>query len=287
MTGISEAGGPIEPIEPAEPSEERQRRRELLRNSAVYLVTEESLSAGRSSEDVAELALKAGVRVVQVREKEGSARRALEIAINLRDATRHYGALLLIDDRIDIAIASDADGVHLGQDDLPIPLARLLLGNDALVGLSITDFEQLAAGDAADADYLGVGGVFPTGSKADATLTGLPLLTAARAATTAPIVAIGGIDATNAAEAIRAGADSLAVITAVTRAANPAAAVAALAAQVAAARAAAGNVAASDAMASDAIAGNVAAGDAVAGDVAGAQVASATVATARDEDARR
>jgi thiamine-phosphate pyrophosphorylase len=155
------------------------------------------------------------------------------VAVNLRDLTRKFGALLIVDDRIDIAIACDADGVHLGQEDLPIQLARLLMGNDALVGLSITDAEQLATDDAAEADYLGVGAVFPTGSKGDATLTGLPLLTAARAATDAPIVAIGGIDATNAGFALAAGADSLAVITAVTRAADPAAAVAALTAAVA------------------------------------------------------
>lgn len=226
-------------VGPAEPSPERVRRRELLRRSSVYLVTEEALSAGRTSEAVAESALRAGVRVVQVREKEGSARRTLEVAVNLRDLTRKFGALLIVDDQIDIAIACDADGVHLGQEDLPIRLARLLMGNDALVGLSITDAEQLATDDAAEADYLGVGAVFPTGSKGDATLTGLSLLTAARAATDAPIVAIGGMDATNVGLAVAAGADSLAVITAVTRAADPAAAVAELTAAVAAVAAAA------------------------------------------------
>ncbi|MGA3057850.1 MAG: thiamine phosphate synthase [Candidatus Limnocylindrales bacterium] len=218
-----------------EPSQERIRRRELLRGSAVYLVTEEALSAGRRSESIAEAALGAGVRVVQVREKEGSARRALEVATNLRRLTRHYGALLLLDDRLDIALAADADGVHLGQEDLPIALARRLMGNDAIVGLSITCSDQLASDDAAGADYLGVGAVFPTGSKSDATLTGLPLLAAARNATRAPIVAIGGIDATNAGLAAAAGADSVAVISAVTQAADPAAAVRALAAAVAAA----------------------------------------------------
>ncbi len=219
-----------------EPSRERIRRRELLRGSDVYLVTEEALSAGRRSEEIAEAALRAGVRVVQVREKEGSARRALEVAMNLRGLTRGHGALLIVNDRLDIAIAVGADGIHLGQDDLPIELARRLLGPDALVGLSITDAAQLAEEDTLQADYLGVGAVFPTGSKGDAALTGLSLIGAARKATAAPVVAIGGINATNAGLAIAAGADSLAVISAITQAADPGRAVEALAAAVKEAR---------------------------------------------------
>ncbi len=203
------------------PSAERLRQRELLRQSPVYLVTEESLSAGRRSEEIAQAALDAGVRVIQVREKDGSVHRALEVALNLRVLTRRYGALLIVNDRIDMAIACDADGVHLGQDDLPISLARRLLGEDALIGLSITSEAQLAQDDAAEADYLGVGAVFPTGSKGDAALTGPALLTAARTATDTPIVAIGGIDVANAGLAIGAGADSVAVISAITQAEDP------------------------------------------------------------------
>lgn len=218
-----------------EPSAERTRRLDILRRSPVYLVTEESLSAGRTSEQIATAALEAGVRVLQIREKEGSARRALEIAMNLRALTRRFEALLLINDRMDIALACDADGVHVGQEDMPISTARRLLGPDAIVGLSITAAAELEADDARAADYLGVGAIFPTGSKADATITGLRLLAAARAATTAPIVAIGGINAANAAQAIRAGADSVAVITAITAAPEPGFAAAALWAAAAAA----------------------------------------------------
>jgi thiamine-phosphate pyrophosphorylase len=220
---------------PFEPTTERLRRIEIVRRSPVYLVTEESLSAGRTSEEIALAALEAGVRVVQVREKEGTARRALDIALILRSMTRRFRALLLIDDRIDIALACDADGVHVGREDMPISTARRLLGPDAIVGLSITDEAELESNDARDADYLGVGAVFPTGSKADATVTGLRLLEAARAATRAPIVAIGGINAANAAQAIRAGADGLAVISAITAAPEPGFAAAALWAVAAAA----------------------------------------------------
>ena len=224
---------------------ERARRLELLRHAGVYLVTEESLSAGRRSEEIAEAALANGVRAVQVREKDGSARRALEIALEVRRLTRRFDALLIVNDRVDIALAAEADGVHVGQSDLPIAEARRLLGDAALIGLSITETGQLASPEAAAADYLGVGAVFPTGSKSDATLTGLALLEAARVAArawaapvpgaggmpgggAAPIVAIGGITADNAARAVLAGADVVAVISAITAAPDPGRAAAAL-----------------------------------------------------------
>jgi thiamine-phosphate pyrophosphorylase len=228
---------------------ERARRRALLGGAGVYLVTEESLSAGRRSEVIVEAALAGGVRIVQIREKDGSARRALEIARNARELTRRFGALLIVNDRIDVAVACDADGVHLGQTDLPLAEARRLLGEAALLGLSITDAGQMAAPDAADADCLGVGAIFPTASKSDAALTGLRLLGDVRAAVGArtdsadrveggtPIVAIGGINAGNAAAAIEAGADLVAVITAITGAADPERAAAELLEVVRAARA--------------------------------------------------
>jgi thiamine-phosphate pyrophosphorylase len=215
--------------EPPIPAE-RLRRREFLRDAGVYLVTEESLSSGRRSEQIAEAALAGGVRVIQVREKGGSARRALEIAVAIRVLTRRYGALLIVNDRIDVALAAEADGVHVGQDDLPVADARRLLGESALIGLSITKASQMAEPDAGLADCLGVGSIFPTGSKTDATLTGLALLADVRAAgggwqavgaRRPPIVAIGGIDAANVGIAVRAGADLVAVISAVTAATDP------------------------------------------------------------------
>lgn len=199
----------------------RLRRREQLRAAGLYLVTEEALSGAWTSEQIAGAALAAGVRIIQIREKEGTARRALEIAMALRGVTRERGALLLVNDRLDLALAAEADGVHLGQDDLPVATARLLLGPDALIGLSITDPEQLDAPDVRGADYLGVGAVFPTGSKSDARHTGLALVAAARAAVDVPIVAIGGITRENAAETVRAGADVLAVISAIAAAPDP------------------------------------------------------------------
>lgn len=203
------------------PGELHVRRRERLRAAGVYLVTEEALSDGRTSAEIVAAALAAGIRMVQVREKLGTARRGLEIAAALRGATREHEALLLVNDRLDLALAVDADGVHLGQDDMPIATARAILGPDALIGLSITDPTQLEALDVRAADYLGVGAVFPTGSKADARYTGLELLAAARAAVDVPIVAIGGITLQNAAAAVRAGADVVAVISAIAAAPDP------------------------------------------------------------------
>ena len=205
-------------------SELRRQRREQLRAAGVYLVTEEALSGARTSESIAAAALAAGVGIIQVREKEGTARRALEIALALRIITRERGALLIVNDRVDLAVAADADGVHLGQDDIPVATARAILGPDALIGLSITSLAQLRAPDVGGADYLGVGAVFPTSSKVDARDTGPDLLAAARAAVDLPIVAIGGITLENAALAVRAGADVLAVITAIIAAPDPGAA---------------------------------------------------------------
>jgi thiamine-phosphate pyrophosphorylase len=240
------AAGSVAEPRPGE-SLERERRRELLRRAGVYLVTEEALSAGRRSEEIAEAALEGGVRAIQIREKDGSARRALEIAVAVRRLTRRYNALMIVDDRIDIALAAEADGVHLGQADLPVGEARRMLPESALVGLSITETAQLSAPDAALADCLGVGSIFPTGSKPDATLTGLALLEAARAAVVAggvssrlggrvPIVAIGGITPENAGRAVLAGADVVAVISAITAAADPGRAAAELLEAVKAAR---------------------------------------------------
>jgi thiamine-phosphate diphosphorylase len=200
----------------------RLARRERLSAAGVYLITEEALSRGRTSIQVAEAALGAGIAAIQVREKETTDRRALEIALALRALTRERGALLLVNDRLDLALAAGADGVHLGQDDLPVSTARALLGPQALIGLSITHPDQLDAPDAAKADYLGVGAIFPTSSKADATQTGLELLAAARARFEVPIVAIGGITVENAPAAVSGGAHVVAVISAVCAASDPA-----------------------------------------------------------------
>ncbi|MEF8973947.1 MAG: thiamine phosphate synthase [Haloarcula sp.] len=196
----------------------------------VYLVTQASLSAGRTTDEIVADAIDGGVGVVQLREKGRTARERYELGRELRELTREAGVTFLVNDRVDLAQALDADGVHLGDDDLPVSVARALLGDDALVGRSVSTVEDAEAAEAAGADYLGVGAVFPTGSKADIDdeqyAVGTDRVAAIAAAVDIPFVGIGGITAENAAEVVEAGADGVAVITEITQADDPAAATA-------------------------------------------------------------
>jgi len=196
----------------------------------VYLVTQASLSAGRTTDELVADAIAGGVGVVQLREKDRSARERYELGQELRELTREAGVTFVVNDRVDIAQALDADGVHLGDDDLPVSVARDLLGDDALIGRSVSTVEDAREAAAAGADYLGVGAVFATGSKDDIDddehAVGTDRVAAIADAVDIPFVGIGGITAENATEVVQAGADGVAVITAITRADDPAAATA-------------------------------------------------------------
>jgi len=198
----------------------------------VYLVTQASLSAGRTTDEIVADAIDGGVGVVQLREKDRTARERYELGRELRELTREAGVAFVVNDRVDIAQALDADGVHLGDDDLPVPVARELLGDDALIGRSVSTVEDAREAAAAGADYLGVGAVFATGSKDDIDdeeyAIGTERVAAIADAVDIPFVAIGGITADNAVEVVRAGADGVAVITAITQADDPEAATDAL-----------------------------------------------------------
>lgn len=183
---------------------------------SVYLVTDRLLSRGRALVDVVLSAVRGGATVVQLREKEGSARETLELGRALLHRLRPLGVPLIVNDRVDLALALGADGVHVGQGDLPPEVARQLMGPDALVGLSITGAADLPTLDPAVVDYAGVGPIFPTGSKADATpALGLEELARLRRLLPVPIVAIGGITAANAPAVIAAGADGVSVVSAI------------------------------------------------------------------------
>ncbi|EMA11310.1 thiamine-phosphate diphosphorylase [Haloarcula vallismortis] len=194
----------------------------------VYLVTQASLSAGRTTDEIVADAIDGGIGVVQLREKDQTARERYKLGQELRELTREAGVTFVVNDRVDIAQALDADGVHLGDDDLPVPVARELLGDDALIGRSVSTVEDAEAAAAAGADYLGVGAVFATGSKDDIDddeyAVGTDRVAAIAEAVDIPFVGIGGITAQNATEVISAGADGVAVITAITQAEDPAAA---------------------------------------------------------------
>lgn len=200
--------------------------------NGLYLVTDQSLMRGRRIEDVVAAAVQGGAQYVQLREKSLSTRDFVDAAGHIKKLLAARGVPLIINDRVDIALAIEADGVHLGQDDLPYPIARRLLGPDALVGLSVETMEDVVQAEAYDVDYLGISPIFPTTTKLDTKGSwGMEGLSEATRRSRHPLVAIGGLNVTNAAEAIRAGADAVAVVSAICAAADPKTAAAELTAQ--------------------------------------------------------
>jgi len=182
----------------------------------LHVLTDRKLSLGRSHLEVAQAAIDAGARLIQFREKEMSTREMVETARQLRKLTRESGATLIVNDRLDVALAVDADGIHVGQDDLPAQIAREFLGAGKIIGVSASTLDEALRAVQDGADYLGVGPVFATGSKADAGVPiGLEGLAAIKRHVSIPIVAIGGITHGNLADVIAAGADGVAVISAV------------------------------------------------------------------------
>lgn len=195
----------------------------------TYLVTQSNLSAGRSTEQIVAAAIAGGVDAVQVREKHRSASEQLQIARTLREPTAEAGVDLIVNDRVDVAIAADADGVHLGQDDLPVEAARGQLGEEAIIGQSVSTVSEARAAQEAGADYLGVGTIYETSSKADTDGTiGLARVEAIAEAVEIPFVGIGGVTTDRASAVATAGADGVAVITEITQADDPEAATRAL-----------------------------------------------------------
>jgi thiamine-phosphate pyrophosphorylase len=197
----------------------------------TYLVTAASRSAGRTTPEVVAAALDGGVDVVQLRDKEVSARERYETGLRLRELTAEAGVPLIVNDRIDLAGAVDADGVHLGQSDLPVAAAREQLGESAVVGVSASTVEAAREAEAAGADYLGVGAVYGTDSKdvsGDRNGIGVERIAAVADAVEIPVIGIGGIDAGNAAPVIEAGAAGVATLSAITAAEDPEGATAAL-----------------------------------------------------------
>ena len=189
---------------------------------SLYLVTDRTLSLGRSTVEVVRAAIRGGVSCVQLREKGCSTREFLAEARLLKARLAGTGVPLFINDRLDVALAVGADGVHLGQNDLPIADARRLVGNRMIIGISAESVADAVRAEAEGADYIGASPVFTTPTKTDtAPPLGLDGLRAIRRAVRLPLVAIGGIDADNAAQVLRAGADGLAVVSAIVSAPCP------------------------------------------------------------------
>jgi thiamine-phosphate pyrophosphorylase len=194
----------------------------------LCLVTDRSLANGRSLAGIVAAAVKGGVTMVQLRDKTASTRAFIEDARALKALLAPPRVPLLVNDRIDVALAAGADGAHVGQADMPVALVRKLLGPKAIVGLSITQSAEARAEDVEFADYLGVGPIFPQLTKPDAAPTlGLEGLAEIRRITSKPIVAIGGVTAANVRAVRSAGADGVAVVSAIMGAQDPMAAAAA------------------------------------------------------------
>ncbi|RAJ95494.1 thiamine-phosphate pyrophosphorylase [Larkinella arboricola] len=186
--------------------------------SELYLVTDTDMGcrAGHTVPYIVEEACRAGVRWVQLREKTASTRAFVELAGELKRITQMYGARLIINDRVDVALAVDADGVHVGQDDMPHHLVRKLIGLDKILGLSVNNLTELQEAKGADIDYLGVAAIFPTATKQDtSSLLGLEGLREICRQTRLPTFAIGGINAGNIRDVMRAGATGAAVVSAI------------------------------------------------------------------------
>ncbi|TQQ83585.1 thiamine phosphate synthase [Halonotius terrestris] len=194
----------------------------------TYLVTQQSLSEGRSTEEIVEAAIDGGIDAVQLREKGTSAQDRIELGERLRELTSAADVDLLVNDRIDIAYAIGADGVHLGQSDPSVSTAREILGPEATVGVSVSTVSEARLAAISGADYLGVGAIYGTDSKPDAETAddglGVDQLARIVEAVKLPVVAIGGITPDNASGPIQAGASAVAVISAITAADDPEAA---------------------------------------------------------------
>lgn len=193
-------------------------KRESCRDWKLYVITDPNLPKGRNLEDVVRQAVEAGASVVQLRDKTASDEELTRLAKRLLSIMRPKGVPLIVNDRLEVAHASDADGLHLGQEDGPIQAVRKILGKDKIVGRSTHSPEQALGAQKEGADYIGVGPVFATPTKPGRKPVDLDLVRFAAKNVTIPFVAIGGIDLGNALEVRQAGASTIAVVRAVMQA---------------------------------------------------------------------
>lgn len=190
---------------------------------SLYLVTDRSLLApGKILEETVREAVQGGVTLVQLREKDCSSAAFYQLAVGMKQLLAPYAVPLIINDRLDIALACDAEGLHIGQSDLPYAVARKLLGEDKLIGLSVENRENVLRANELDVDYVGISPVFSTSTKTDtAPALGLEGVREIGALSVHPTVGIGGINESNAQTIIEAGADGIAVVSAIMSAPHP------------------------------------------------------------------
>lgn len=202
----------------------------------LYVILDRSVAGGRELDPILAAVLAGGAEMIQLREKTWPSGTLFPVAQRLRARCRAAGVPFIVNDRVDLALAVDADGVHLGQDDLPPGAARPLLKPGMILGLSTHSVEQAKAAQAAGADYIAVGSMFPTATKPEFQLVGPALARQVRPVVHVPLIAIGGITPDNVGQVIAAGVDGVAVISAVCAAPDPAAAARRFIAAIVAAR---------------------------------------------------
>ena len=188
----------------------------------LYLVTDRPLSLGRDIDWIVEEAVKGGATMVQLREKDCSTREFIELAAKLKETLKPLGVPLLINDRVDVALAVDADGVHIGQSDMPYETARKLLGPDKIIGLSVENMDDIRVANGLDVDYVAISPVYSTHTKTDtAAPFGLDGLREAVKLSVHPTVAIGGMNMKTAKDVMACGTDGIAVVSAIVSADSP------------------------------------------------------------------
>jgi len=191
------------------------RRDKIERISGLYVILDRQFLAGRDELDIAGQIIEGGARVIQLRDKQSKKGELLLIAQKLNELCSQAGVLFIINDYLDLAMAVDADGLHIGQEDLPLPVVRRELPIDKIVGCSVTTLVQATKAQNQGVDYIAVGSMFPTTTKREATVVGVNILKELKQIVSIPLVAIGGINQNNVGEVVAAGADAVAVISAV------------------------------------------------------------------------
>lgn len=188
---------------------------------SLYVIIDRRMMRGRSPIQIAKEAIEGGATALQLREKDMESRDLCNLTSSIREVAKRRRVLFLVDDRVDIALAVDADGVHLGSKDLPIRIARKLLGRNKIIGATVRNLSQALKAQREGADYLSLGPIFSTKTRKNLPLPrGLKTITRIKKKIKIPLIAIGGINKDNVARVIRAGADGIAVVSAVTRAEN-------------------------------------------------------------------
>jgi len=183
---------------------------------SIYLLTDPNLSLGRTHEEVVRESIAGGAKIIQLRDKIATTRKLIEIGKKLREITLKAGVIFIVNDRVDIALSVDADGVHLGEDDMPIAYARKILGEGKIIGISVDNVEKAKIAEAEGADYIALGPIFSTKTKINAgEPVGVEEIKKVKSIVRLPVIAIGGINLQNIQLVAMAGADSVAIISAV------------------------------------------------------------------------